>query len=84
MKFVNADPENQQTGGVTVSYDIDMFYLPPVFVTKGAAPVSRITLDSETHLGREPGFNECLDFFDRFGQTSGAGDITQNRRGYGR
>lgn len=76
LKFTETEPGSQQTGGVTVTYDIDMFYLPPLFVTKGAAPVSRITLDAESHLGREPGVNECQEYFNQFGAKAGAGDIS--------
>jgi len=65
VEFSKTDPQSQQTGGVSASYDIDMFYLPPIFIT-GNAPPSKIRLTAEAHLGREPSFQECLDFFSNF------------------
>jgi hypothetical protein len=65
LSFIQTDPQDPQTGGVEASYDIDMFYLPPIFVT-GEQPPSRIRLTAEAHLGREPGFEECLNYFAEF------------------
>ena len=31
LEFVNAE-NNEQTAGVVATYDMDMFYLPPLFV----------------------------------------------------
>jgi hypothetical protein len=55
--------------GVTTGYEVDLFYLPPLFVRNGKAPVSRLPLQSETLLGRDPNLKECLDFFENFANT---------------
>lgn len=51
--------------GVQSSYQVDLFYLPPLFVTSGSPP-SRIELRSETILGRDPSLGECKNFFLNF------------------
>lgn len=69
LNYTQTDPADPHTGGVEASYDIDMFYLPPVFVGadgQNEVPPSRIRLTAESHLGREPGFQECLDYFSKF------------------
>ncbi len=43
--------------GVRVSYEADLFYLPPIFA--GDSIQSRLPLTSETKLGREPNFDAC-------------------------
>ena len=65
LNFTDAQANNEQTGGATASYDLDMFYLPPVFTGNNAVP-SRIRLSSETFLGREVGVFECKNFFAQF------------------
>ncbi len=49
--------------GATSSYEVDLFYLPPLFIKNGAPPVSRLSLESEALLGRDPAINDCLNFF---------------------
>lgn len=71
LEFVNGASTNQDAG-VVATYDIDMFYLPPVFIKAGSPP-SRITLQSETHLGREQNNGECQDFFNNLSQRLGFG-----------
>jgi hypothetical protein len=73
LDFVRSDPGSQATEGVVVSYDIDLFYLPPLFVTDGA-PASRITLTSESHLGRDPSFEECMQYFQNYANEVGITD----------
>lgn len=65
LSFLAADGNDEQTQGILVSYDIDLFYLPPVFITEGA-PASVIRLNAEAHLGRDPPFEECQRFMDDF------------------
>ncbi|MBM4303666.1 MAG: hypothetical protein FJ112_05005 [Deltaproteobacteria bacterium] len=55
-----------QTEGVTATYEVDLFYLPPVFIKDGSAPPSRLPLSSQTLLGRDPPLTECLNFFQSF------------------
>lgn len=74
LEFVDAEPERNQTAGVVTSFDINLFYIPPFFI-KGTdeKPVSKITLTSEAHLGRDPSSIECFDFFTKFSQRLGLG-----------
>jgi len=60
-----------QTEGVTATYEVDLFYLPPVFIKDGSAPPSRLPLSSQTLLGRDPPLTECLNFFQNFVGTMG-------------
>lgn len=62
LNFTQTNPDDEQTKGVEASYSMDLFYLPPIFVP-GDIPPSELRLTSEAHLGREPGFQDCLDFF---------------------
>lgn len=71
IDFQKTDPNDEQTDGVITSFDIDLFYLPPVFVSDGFP--SRIKLFSEAHLGRDPGTQECLDYFKTFSRRLGLG-----------
>jgi Flp pilus assembly protein TadG len=73
ISFVNADPGDEQTAGVVANYQMDMFYLPPVFIKSGTLPVSRINLSSEAHLGRDPAYEDCQNFFNQFSQRFGLG-----------
>lgn len=66
-------PENEQTSGVIASYDIALFYLPPLFVLGGTPIPSRLTLTSEAHLGRDPAFEDCLNYFNTYSQKNGLG-----------
>ena len=61
VRFVR-DPSDEQAAGMVVDYDIDMFYLPPIFMGN-ASPPSTIRLSSEAHLGRDPAFQDCQGFF---------------------
>jgi len=65
LDFVQTDPQDEQTKGVESAYSIDLFYLPPIFMP-GDTPPSELRLTSEAHLGREPGFQDCLDFFSNY------------------
>lgn len=67
LQFIKVDPNGRdhQTEGVRAQYDLDLFYLPPLFIT-GRAPSSGITLTSESFLGRDPNYDECTSFFKRF------------------
>lgn len=56
-----------QTEGVKGDYEVDLFYLPPLFIKAGEMPISGLALSSETKLGRDPSLDECLDFFVNFG-----------------
>lgn len=58
--------------GAQSSYQVDLFYLPPLFVKSGTAP-SRITLQSESLLGRDPSNRECQEFFSSFADQFGVG-----------
>jgi len=71
LDFVRSG-ESEQTSGVVSTYEIDLFYLPPLFAA-GDTPVSRITLSSETHLGRDPAFQDCMDFFADYSRRNGLG-----------
>ncbi|MBM4316088.1 MAG: hypothetical protein FJ116_01245 [Deltaproteobacteria bacterium] len=70
---LNFSPTNVafQTEGVTATYEVDLFYLPPVFIKDGSAPPSRLPLSSQTLLGRDPPLTECLNFFQNFVGTMG-------------
>jgi hypothetical protein len=68
LTFVEGD--NPQSAGVVAQYNIDLFYLPPVFMPFGVPP-SRITLKTETRLGRDPAFQDCSNYFDAFAQRMG-------------
>ena len=65
LNFNQEVPGAANIGGVFSSYDLDMFYLPPIFAPNNRFP-SRIRLTSEAFLGREPGANECQNFFTQF------------------
>ena len=65
LEFLPGQDQGNQAAGVRVNYDIDMFYLPPVFMPEGA-PTSQITLTSETRLGRDPSYQDCNGYFQRF------------------
>ena len=71
LEFVNGNSGNQDAG-VVATYDIDMFYLPPVFLKDGSPP-SKITLQAEAHLGRDTNNSECQDFFNTLSQKLGFG-----------
>ncbi len=60
-----------QTEGVKSNYEVDLFYLPPLFV-KGGSP-SRLQLSSETQMGRDPSLKDCQDFFINFGNINNLG-----------
>jgi hypothetical protein len=69
----NTDPDaGAQTSGVHSNYTIPLFYLPPVFA-KGLKLPSTIDLAAETHLGRDPSFEECESFFNQYNQRYGLG-----------
>ncbi len=65
LDIVQADPNDSNSAGVVSTYDMDLFYLPPFFMGTQTPP-SKITLQSETHLGRDPGYEECFQYFNSF------------------
>ncbi len=70
ITFSPANVPNQ-TEGVTAQYQVDLFYLPPVFIKDGSAPPSRLTLSSQSLLGRDPSLTDCLSFFQRYSNQMG-------------
>ncbi len=73
LEFLRTEENNVRTEGIVASYDMDLFYLPPVFAGAGAG-TSRIRLNSEAHLGRDPSHDECRAFFKEFGSKAGIND----------
>ncbi len=76
LQFLQANANDKQTAGVLASYDVDLFYLPPIFMGNDPqtnAP-SVVRLNSEVHLGRDASFQECEDFFTNFGAKFGVTD----------
>lgn len=71
LEFVALDPNDEQTKGVVATYDMDLFYLPPLFVTDDDKPISRISLKSEAFLGRDPAFQDCINYFEGFSNRLG-------------
>ncbi len=71
LEFTQLDPKDDQTQGIVATYDMDLFYLPPIFVTGDNQPASRITLKSETFLGRDPTTRECISYFEQLTQSLG-------------
>lgn len=65
LSFPEAEPGDPRTAGVVATYDLDLFYLPPIFI-RGVNIPSRITLTSESFLGRDPSSEDCLNFFEDF------------------
>ena len=73
LDFIRTEENNVRTEGILASYDMDLFYLPPVFA--GAlTPPSRIRLNAEAHLGRDPSHDECRAFFNQFAGRAGVND----------
>jgi len=72
VTFVEGDDRGDQGAGVRASYEIDMFYMPPLFIPEGF-PGSRITLTTETRLGRDPAFEDCINYFKEFSSRLGLG-----------
>ena len=73
LRFVNVGEGSDLTAGVLTTYELDLFYLPPLFITGDDVPVSRITLRSEAVLGRDPAFEDCTNFFRNFNNRFGLG-----------
>lgn len=82
LQFLKADPggRDHQSEGVRVSYEVNLFYLPPLFAKDQIS--STLTLTSESFLGRDPTIQECKGFFSQFANRvginlrSGSGDLT--------
>lgn len=72
LRFVQTEAGDEQSRGIDVRYDIDLFYLPPIFVTN-AGPISRIELQAEAQLGRDPGILECREYFNQLANNLGFG-----------
>jgi Flp pilus assembly protein TadG len=73
LEFVRTQANNVRTEGIVTSWNIDLFYLPPVFLGANG-PTSAIRLTSEAHLGRDPSSAECSDFFVSFLRRFGVGE----------
>ena len=72
LQFINIGGSgDDRTAGILTSYELDLFYLPPIFISGDNAPVSRITLRSESILGRDPSFQDCRNFFTNFNNRLG-------------
>jgi hypothetical protein len=65
LTYVDGDDRGDQGAGVRASYDIDLFYMPPLFIPDGF-PGSTIKLSTETRLGRDPAFEDCINYFKDF------------------
>lgn len=82
LQFLTAEPGGReyQSEGVRVSYEVNLFYLPPLFAKDQIS--STLTLTSESFLGRDPTVQECNNFFSNFANRigvnlrSGGGDLT--------
>ncbi|NDC23393.1 MAG: hypothetical protein EBZ49_04610 [Proteobacteria bacterium] len=66
LEFTKINPGDRanRSEGVRVSYDVNLFYLPPLFAKNKVDSV--ITLTSESFLGRDPNLDECMGFFKDF------------------
>jgi len=82
LQFLKADPggREHQSEGVRVTYEVNLFYLPPLFAKDQIS--STLTLTSESFLGRDPTYQECTSFFSNFANRigvnlrSGGNDLT--------
>lgn len=72
LDFYPIDPQNQQRAGVVSSYDVNLYYLPPLFALQGF-PGSAMTLQSEVRLGRDPAYEDCQNFFTKFSRSHSLG-----------
>jgi Flp pilus assembly protein TadG len=72
LSFGDTEESNPNTSGITATYQMDLFYIPPLFI--GGSSPSQISLSTETHLGRDPSFKECQSFFRGFAQRFGVND----------
>ena len=70
IEEIPVEPENEQRAGLVSNYQVDLFYMPPIFVGE-AVPNGRITLQSESRLGRDPSARECTNYFEEFSQRLG-------------
>jgi Flp pilus assembly protein TadG len=61
------DPNVQQTAGLVSTYDINLFYFPPIFLLENIPP-AKVKLKTEAYLGRDPAADECSGFFSKFAQ----------------
>jgi len=66
LEFVRSEGGGREysTEGVRSRYELDLFYLPPIFLNQEVP--SRIVLTSESFLGRDPNIDECRGFFANF------------------
>ena len=70
LSFLSGDGD--ATAGLITRYRVPLFYLPPVFIAGGSKNIpSTVDLTSETHLGRDPSQQECLNYFQRLLQAYG-------------
>ena len=61
---INTGDRANLSEGIRVNYDLNLFYLPPLFAKNKVDSV--ISLTSESFLGRDPNFDECIGFFKEF------------------
>lgn len=73
LEFYPDGPNQKHDGGVIASYEMDLFYIPPLFVL-GETIKNRVTLNAEAHLGRDPTFEEVRGYFSDFLQKNGIND----------
>lgn len=72
LQFIEGDERGEQGAGVRSSYEIDLFYMPPLFIPDGF-PGSKVQLKSETRLGRDPAYEDCINYFRGFASRFGLG-----------
>jgi hypothetical protein len=72
LNFISTNAESEQGKGVISSYQLDLFYLPPIFLGANI-PNGRLNLFSEAMLGRDPTNEDCKNFFRNFSQRYGLG-----------
>ena len=60
-----------QTEGVIADYQVDLFYLPPLFIKDGSDQPSRLSLSSQSLLGRDPSLIDCQNYFRSFSRKIG-------------
>lgn len=73
LTFLNGGDVGAQGEGVRGSYDMNLFYLPPIFLTDALPFRGPLRFSTETRLGRDPSSEECLNFFNSLSQRVGLG-----------
>lgn len=70
LERAQISPDDNQTAGLLSTYDISLFYFPPLFML-GGMPNPRVKLATDTFLGRDPSYEECQSFFQSLGKKLG-------------